>query len=417
MQAYGRAYVSSDMTRHAHGATLLMSSKQRHAEIAGGGLAGLTAAAALAHRGWSVRVHERHPSLRIEGFGITLLENGLRVLEAVGALEGAVHDGHPAHNRLNRDRNGVLMSSHRRPGRSYRVSRYRLVTALADVAEKLGVEIVYNSAARAATADGRLILESGQILGADLVVAADGVNSPIRQSLGLLESRKYLNQGAIRVLLPLHEGDFTAKDAAVSTEWWSKNRRILFAPCSSNEIYAALVSNVADERGKRVPLDAESWSETFPPLAKFFDRMRLLDWSNVQWAAFQVVKLRRWSSGRVAVIGDAAHAMPPNLGQGGGSAMMTALSLAHALDQRGDVATALSAWEKNERPLIEHTQRWSVTYGRLSRLPAPIRDPIFWIINKQPHLHRSFQRTAKHNPTGADDTKGRRALGGVSSVL
>lgn len=378
--------------------------QRRHAEIAGGGLAGLTAAAALAHRGWSVRVHERHPSLRIEGFGITLLENGLRVLEAVGALEGAIYDGHPAHNRLNRDRSGVLLSSHRRPGRSFRVSRYRLVTALADVAQKLGVEVVYNSAARAAEAEGRLILESGEALAADLVVAADGVNSPIRDSLSLLQSRTFLKQGAIRILLPLRQGDFTAEEAAVSTEWWSRDRRILFAPCSSTEIYAALVSNLADQRGRQVPLDVETWSETFPPLASFFERARTLDLSNAQWAPFQVVKLKRWSTGRVALIGDAAHAMPPNLGQGGGGAMMTALSLAHGLDQYDDIREALTAWEHKERPLIEHTQSWSVIYGRLSRLPTLIRNPIFWVINNQPHLHRSFQRTASHNPTGADDT-------------
>ena len=57
---------------------------KRHAEIAGAGFAGLTAAAALAQRGWSVRVHERGDRLRTTGAGIFLYENGLRVFEAVG---------------------------------------------------------------------------------------------------------------------------------------------------------------------------------------------------------------------------------------------------------------------------------------------------------------------------------------------
>jgi len=61
---------------------------KRHAEIVGAGFAGLTAASALAQRGWSVRVHERSDRLRTAGAGIYIYENGLRVLEAVWLLRG-----------------------------------------------------------------------------------------------------------------------------------------------------------------------------------------------------------------------------------------------------------------------------------------------------------------------------------------
>src|SRR6516165_4571839 len=64
--------------------------RRRHAEIAGAGFAGLTAACALAQRGWSVRVHERAERLRTTGAGIYIYENGLRVLEAVSAYATAV---------------------------------------------------------------------------------------------------------------------------------------------------------------------------------------------------------------------------------------------------------------------------------------------------------------------------------------
>src|SRR5260221_13491464 len=63
---------------------------KRHAEIAGAGFAGLTAACALAQRGWSVRVHERGQRLRTTGAGIYIYENGLRVLAAVAAYDEAV---------------------------------------------------------------------------------------------------------------------------------------------------------------------------------------------------------------------------------------------------------------------------------------------------------------------------------------
>ena len=57
------------------------------------------------------------------------------------------------------------------------------------------------------------------------------------------------------------------------------------------------------------------------------------------------------------MIGDAAHALPPNIGQGGGCAMMNALSLAVYLDRESDMPTALATWERDERPITEHTQR------------------------------------------------------------
>ena len=56
-----------------------MTERRRHAEISGGGFAGLTAATALAQMGWSVRLHERAPELRAEGAGIVLWNNSLQV--------------------------------------------------------------------------------------------------------------------------------------------------------------------------------------------------------------------------------------------------------------------------------------------------------------------------------------------------
>src|SRR5260370_9037008 len=87
---------------------------QRHAEIAGAGFAGLTAACALAQRGWSVRVHERGERLRTTGAGIYIYENGLRVLAAVGAYEQAVRGAALAQTREVRHEPNRLISVHHR---------------------------------------------------------------------------------------------------------------------------------------------------------------------------------------------------------------------------------------------------------------------------------------------------------------
>src|SRR5919199_6294947 len=85
---------------------------ERRAEIIGGGFAGLTAACALARRGWRVRLHERADRLRTAGAGINVYENGLRVLEALGALDDTIRDGARAKLRETRDQHDRLLSLH-----------------------------------------------------------------------------------------------------------------------------------------------------------------------------------------------------------------------------------------------------------------------------------------------------------------
>src|SRR5262245_32711616 len=175
---------------------------RRHAEIVGAGFAGLTAACALAQRGWSVRVHERADALRTTGAGIYVYENGLRVLEAVGAYEAAVKGAPFAHTREVRDERNNVISVHRWGGsRVFSIVRQTVINALAASAARAGAEIVTNSAGASANAGGELTLADGRSLKADLVIAADGSNSRLRDGLGLLAKRKYLVDGCTRLLI------------------------------------------------------------------------------------------------------------------------------------------------------------------------------------------------------------------------
>src|ERR1700733_11994657 len=150
---------------------------KRFAEIVGAGFAGLTAACALVQRGWSVRVHERADRLRTAGAGIYIYENGLRVLEAVGAYDAAVKGAPFAHTREVRDGRDRLISVHRWAGsRVFSVVRQNVINALAARARSAGVEIMTESAATGATPDGELMLADGRSIKADLIVAADGSN-------------------------------------------------------------------------------------------------------------------------------------------------------------------------------------------------------------------------------------------------
>lgn len=369
----------------------------RRAEIVGAGFAGLAAACALARRGWQVRVHERAGELRAAGAGIYIYENGLRVLEACGAYEEAIANAPIAHTREIRDERNRVLSVHRwdRSKRVYSIVRLQVINALAAAARRAGAEIVTSSEGVHATADGHLTLADGKENAADLIVAADGSNSKLRDSLGLLEKRRKLPDGAIRLLI-----DMTAQegqtDGGTTVEYWAGSRRVLYTPCSGHTIYVAMTMLDSDTVGTAVPIDKAAWTASFPHLADLFERIG----ERGRYDRFEYIKLRKWSAGRVAVLGDAAHALPPNIGQGAGCAMMNALALAVFLDRHDDVPAALAAWERQERPITDHTQRVSLFLGLPTTWPAPLRRGFFQLAGRSKWLIRQRTRTAAHRPTG-----------------
>ena len=373
--------------------------KKRHAEIVGGGFAGLTAACALAQRGWTVRVHERADHLRTAGAGIYIYENGLRVLEAVGAYEAAVKGAPFAQTREVRDGRDRLISLHRWVGsRVFSIVRQNVINALAAVAARAGVEIMTSSAAKGATADGELMLANGRSVKADLIVGADGSNSRLRDALGLLSKRKYLVDGCTRLLLDKTEAERAPADGsgAKTIEYWSGTRRVLYTPCSETDVYVALTMLDRDVAAKAVPVRKDEWKRAFPHIDALFDRIG----DQGRYDRLELIKLKRWSAGRVAIVGDAAHALPPNIGQGAGCAMMNALSLAVHLERESDADAALRTWEAAERPMTERTQRISYILGLPTTWPPALRAAALGIAGRSKWFTRQRTRAAMHRPTG-----------------
>lgn len=331
--------------------------KSRHAEIAGAGFAGLVAATALKQRGWTVRVHEKNPELRAFGAGIFIWDNGLRVLQAVGAYE-AVLDGAFAAPAYETRTDGSCLSYEAINGRNrYRLltmTRQHLYAAVLGAAQRAGVELVTRSEAVGATPEGELLLADGTRLKADLVVGADGVRSQVRDSLGIGQQRRKYRDGIIRVLTD-REG-FTGGEWDHVIDFWSTRPdtlRILYTPCGENELYMAMMAPLENVEANAVPVRPEAWTASFPQLAPILRRLG----DRGRYDVYETTRLDCWSQGRVAIVGDSAHAMPPTLAQGAGCAMMNALGLAVALDEHDTVEQALLHWEDRERPLTDHTQR------------------------------------------------------------
>jgi len=360
----------------------------RRAEIVGAGFAGLVVATALAQRGWAVQVHERAAELRAFGAGIFIWENGLRVLEAVGAREAAVSRAHEAPQyRLrgpdNEDEGAEVFGS-ALGTRMVTMTRQSLHSAILAAALASGVRPRLNSHVVAAEAGGTIRTADGQSFSADLVVGADGVNSNVRDSLGLLDRRMKEPWGAIRLLVPRKPGD----DDCVVTYRSRSPRRTLYVPCDDQSLYLCFTTTSEDQAGQRLPFDHQEWGGAFPHLRPLFDRIE----GQGRWDLYETIAVRSWRKGCVAIIGDAAHGMTPSLGQGAGCAMMNGLSLAEFVQADADIASALQAWEQAERPLTEHTQLYAQALTR-ETMRVKASNGTKWTDDAL--------RAARHHPRGA----------------
>lgn len=377
-------------------------SKQLTAVIAGGGIGGLATAAALAQRGWDVTVYERQDALRAVGAGIYIWENGLRVLEALGAYEEATAGAFRGTHFEQRDLHGNVIESApiEASKRLLTVPRSMLLDALKNACLRAGVKVVTHAEAIGATARGELLFPNNETVRADLAVGVDGIWSKVRASLGLELLHEQMREGALRTMIPAQPGDFGPDDVGKYIECWNGERRFLITPVSEKETYLALTCPHDDQAARAMPVGRALWAEAFPQWKHLIDRIGS---APVNWGVYSVTRCHAWSAGRTAILGDAAHAQPPNLGQGGGMAMQNGLALAVHLegvkDQR-DIPAALERWESSERELIEHCQRWAILYGEVTYLPDEVRSRVMRGAMSDPWVAAQVFRAANHAPTG-----------------
>lgn len=353
-----------------------------HAEVAGGGIAGLAVGTMLAMRGWSVRVHEQNDSIREVGAGIFLRPNSMAVLSVLGVanelknvglkLESAKYrdgrTGETYQDRLGGDGSGTWICP-----------RELMIQALERRAREAGVEISIGSRVLGATREGVLKTAKGAFP-ADLVIGADGVSSAVRNSLGLTKRTQRLSTVATRYLAPTRD----IEPIPQTTMYWSGSRRVGISPVSKDSSYIYMICPDEDERGKALPMDIESWSEAFPILRNQLEQVR--DLTAIQ-NNYRIVQCHAWHSGRVAIIGDGAHGLPPLLGQGAGLALCNANALATSVgNDSSDIPRQLVDWETRFRRYSDITQNWSMHFDRATNDWPPallaLRKPYLWALGK-----------------------------------
>jgi 2-polyprenyl-6-methoxyphenol hydroxylase-like FAD-dependent oxidoreductase len=371
---------------------------KRAVEIAGGGIAGLTAGLAFAQKGWQVRVHEQDEGLRMFGAGMYIWENGLRVLDALGVLPQVIAGVIPAsrHEKRNPDGKPFASSHIGRDFRLYVPLRENLLTALYDALIETGGEVVFSSRAVGAEPEGVLNFADGSRVRADLVIGAEGINSAVRDSLGLLRWRRAAGQFGYRAMIRRVPEECDDRVGRAHCENWNGSRRLLFAPCTAELAYVQLTSLAGDAAANAVPIDRGFWSALFPDLAGIVDRIP--DNGRGDW--FENIRLKSWSRGRVAIVGDAASAQLPFLGQGGGCSMTSAFVLAQMVDREADVFNGIAEWEMCERPFTQWVQRVAYWYGQLAYLRPGLRTAVFRAVDASEWVKRqTLLAAACRDPT------------------
>lgn len=333
-----------------------MTNAPRHAEIAGAGFAGLTVAVALARRGWSVRIHEQSDEVRDFGAGILIWRNAMMSLDAIG-LADEIKDQGIEPTFYATSLNGAAPTNELAGYPYWAITRPRLHAIMARAARDAGVEILTSSRAVSAEPGGVLHLEDGSAFAADLVVGADGAGSHVRNSLPqFAQERKRYKDGVVRVLVP-RSPEFAGAEWDSVIDFWTLEpdaMRILYVPCGPETVYMGMMAETSNERASRIPIDPEVWSERFPHLAPLIVSAEHA--IGPRHDGYQTNRVTPWSTSRVVLVGDSAHAMCPALGQGASVGIVNAVALAHTLDEFDDLTRALQEWESRERAMTDAAQ-------------------------------------------------------------
>jgi len=363
----------------------------RTAEISGGGIGGMALGALLARQGWRVRVHEQSPEIREAGAGIYIKNNSQEVLENLGVMDRIIDGGTRLERAQIRFASGEIRQERQLKGSS-RVTtfpRQTLIEGLRDVALLHGVDIVTNSKV-AGVRDGVLVMADDSRHAADLIVGADGVHSAVRTSLNI--------GGRFTELPTMIDRFMIAREFApelMTIEHWAGNRRIGVTPAGPDNTYVYMVAPFKDQAAARLPLDVENWSGRFPKLRRMFEAIHAQPLTKFTQYPYGFVTCPKWAVGNVAIIGDAAHGLPPTLGQGGGLTLMNAFALASILRDAKDVPQALLEWERRVRFISDRTQAWSRRYDTFTRgLPESlnvVRSAVVWSFGAFPFLNNRMR--------------------------
>ncbi len=363
--------------------------------IAGAGIAGLTAAIALAEAGLEVMLLDRSALLGEAGAGLQLSPNATRVLGRLGVLGRVSQTAVKLEAvRIRRGRDGADLArlplgdeAEARFGAPFLVChRADLHSALLDAAlSHPGVTITTGESLESFASDREQVavtLRSAEghhrTVSADGLIGADGLGSTVRSTLaGPSDQPVYSGQTAWRAVIPVERVSAACR-LWNSNLWLGRKTHLVHYPVRNGSLVNVVA--IVEDRWKggsapdfwavpgdpaRLRLAFEGWCAEARALIDAAPDWRI-------WPLFDRPPLPRWSEDGVTLVGDAAHPMLPFLAQGAAQAIEDGWALGQAVRRhRNGLTTAFAAYEAARRPKADRVQRVSRLQGALYHLGPP----------------------------------------------
>jgi 2-polyprenyl-6-methoxyphenol hydroxylase-like FAD-dependent oxidoreductase len=375
--------------------------------VVGAGIGGLTAGLALRRANIDTAIFERASSVRDlqVGHGLTLWPNSTRLLAEVGALEAVERVAAPIEQMEFRDVRGRRIVDHAAGAVARQIGaptlglrRSELHRALFDVIGEDAVEFGAECVGLDEDDDGVTArFAGGRTERGDVIVAADGTQSTIR---ALLHGDAPTPTGNAE----MHGTVPTPPDvpSGVYRQIWGPGAKFGFYPVSGATCWYCTVKTsdprFVDQAGRKEAIRARVASYP-PPTLSLIDAESEHPITRAVIATHDLSK--PWVQGRVALLGDAAHAMAPHLGQGAGQAIEDAFVLADCLRANGDLPGALRAYEERRKPHVRGIAKQSRILGKALVLENPLAHSIWRTAVKltwPPIGSRQYVKIHRHEP-------------------
>lgn len=355
--------------------------------IIGGGIGGLCAAVTLQKQGLSVQVFEASSTFQPVGAGIGIGSNALQALMEIGVGEDVITNGHVLHTQVFQDQYGKSLNTIDFTVLKKLYGQENITIHRADLHRSFLKALKPNTLhfnKKCISVDQNntqvtIHFDNDTTVTADLLIVADGINSSIRQQFVPGSIPRFAGYTCWRGITE-NKGRV---DEYTSTELWSTKGRFGMAPMKNGLVYWFACINTPARNSQFQNLSSQEIGELFDHFPEVVqDIITTTNLEDILHHDISDIKpLRQFVFGRVVLLGDAAHATTPNMGQGAGQAIEDAIVLGNGFKQFEHVDKVLAFYEEKRVTRTAKVIRLSRQIGAAAQIQsqplAATRDFLF----------------------------------------